>query len=164
MKTTMKNHLRSSGLRLCLGALLASGAIAAACSQTSPQSTVPSPPPLAEESTHAQVETAQVDPYARGDAGVGRVTMDGGTVGNGRDGGMGGSGDAGTRPHSTEPTNPANPNGTANPPNPSPPGTQPGTPPSPGSPNTSPTPNPTPAPTPPSPSPTPNPPAPTTPH
>ena len=162
MKTTMNIHLRRSGLRLCLGALLASGAIAAACSQRSPDRTIPAPPPLAEESAHAQVETAQVDPYARGDAGVGRITSDGGMGSASRDGGMGGTHDAGTGRRSTEPANPTYPNGSATPSNPSPPGTQPGTPPSPGSPITNPTPNPTPPS--PTPTPAPNPPAPPSPH
>jgi hypothetical protein len=151
-----------SALRISLGALLVSGAVVAACSQSRPASTTPAAlPPSAEESSHAPLETAQAETYAR-DAGLPR-SGDGGTSGSAgagaHDGGMGGAGDAGAgrRSGSATPGYSTPPSYSTPPVIPTP--TNPGTPPSPGAPITNPsgapgqdnpTPTPTPSPTPPS--------------
>ena len=156
-----------SSLRLCLGALIASGAIVAACSHK-PAETTPAPlPPVADEPAHAQLETAQADR----DAGVARLGGDGGITatpgtGSGSGSGMGSAGYPGSTPgmgsgSSVTPGMPGAGSGSGvNPP---------GTPPSPGTPITNPSAPPTgatpPSPgTPPPPTTTPTPPSPSTPH
>jgi hypothetical protein len=83
-----------SSLRLCLGALIASGAIVAACSHK-PVQTTPAPlPPVADEPAHAQLETAQVE---GGDGGVARLAGDAGISTSVT------GGDAGLSPRATAP-------------------------------------------------------------
>ena len=146
-----------SPLRLCLGALIATGAIAAACSQRKYEDTTPQPVTYA----RAPLETAQAEGFARdagvprGDGGVGGTARDAGVAARDAGGPRTGGGDAGVGRQSGDlspPTAPGAPIHPGAPQTPTAP-TQPGTPPPGGIPPTPPQPQPQPPPVTPTPTP-----------